>query len=141
MELALQRIERVLVVFEQQQHRRALAHDLAADLAPDRAPGTGHQHHLADDVFGQQNVVGRHRLAPQQVVHIQFVQIGAADAAVRRVAPARQRAQRHPQRAQGLEDLVAARALQLGHGQQHRAHPGFVDQCGHIGRRHDRQTA
>ena len=122
LQLLMHGIERELAQLHQQQFAWARLDDLAAQLAPDGAASTGHQHHLAANVLVQQLGVGRHGVAPQQVFDVQLAQIAHLHLALRQIHQARQRAHRHLGAQRQLQDLVAPLTAHRRNGQQHIAH-------------------
>ena len=69
-QFALDLVERQLRHLEQHQAARRQLHDLAAQLRADRTAGAGHQDRFAAHAGAQQRRVGRHRVAAEQIVHV-----------------------------------------------------------------------
>ena len=112
-------VEGEFAVFEQQQALWPLAQDLAAQLAADAAAGAGDQHHLVGDIAADQIRMRRYRIAPEQVFHIQLLELLQAGAAAGQRRHAGHAAHMHRQALQALDDAVALGAVQAGNRQQH----------------------
>jgi hypothetical protein len=68
-------VETKLVVVQQQQLAWRLQQDLPAQLTADAAARPRHQHHFARQIARQQGGVGRHRVAPEQILDIEFLEV------------------------------------------------------------------
>ena len=124
-------------MFYQQQPARPLLHDLPAQFAADAAACARHQHHLAADIAGDQRGIGRHGIAPQQVVHIKLPELLHPCAAAGEVGHAGNAAHMHRQVAHAADDGVALRAAHAGNGQQHIGHRAVADHTRQVKRRPD----
>ena len=100
-------VEGKFAVFDQQQRGRALAHDLPAQLAADAAARAGHQHHALLDVARNQFGARWHRVASQQVFHIQFLKLLHGGLAAGELVHAGHAAHVHGQPLQALDDGIA----------------------------------
>ena len=89
-QLVVHGVERELGVIEQHQLGRPLRSDLPAELAADRAAGAGDEHHLAGDVAGEERRVGRHRVAAEEVGHVDLADVGHVGLAVDQLVQPRQ---------------------------------------------------
>ena len=133
-QLLVNGVQGEFALLDQQQLGRCHGQNLAAQLAADGTSRSRHQHHLTHDVLGQQDVVGRHGLAAQQVVDVQFPQVRDAHLALRQIGHAGQGAHGHAGAADLVQDFVASAAREAGHGQQHVADVTRGRQIVQIGR-------
>ena len=133
-QFAVNFIERVLTLLQQQQHARLPLQDLAAKLAADGAAGARDHHRPGAQVACEQGLVRLDRVAAQQVFDVQVVQVAGVHAAPHQVGHAGQGAHVHRMGAQQFDDLLAALHAGRGNGQQHRADAVFAHQLAQFGR-------
>ena len=95
-QLLVNGVQAELGMVEQHQPPRVLRQDLPAKLTADRATRTGDHHHLAGNVAGKQIGPGRHRVAAQQIGHVQIADVGHAGMAVHQLNQAGQNLHRQP---------------------------------------------
>ncbi len=127
-DLGLDLKERRLGQLEEDEAARLLAQHLAHELAADRAPGAGHHHGAPADDAGEQRLVGRHRIAAEQVVDVDRLQIGHGDAAQGDVLHRRHGLDPNRMRRQSADRLATFPALSFRQGKQHLPHLVALDQ-------------
>ena len=99
-ELALDLEEAGLAVVDENESSRAHAGDLAAELRADRAAGAGHEHDLVREVARDRVEVDLHRLAPEEVLHLDRADLpGEVEVARDELVQVRQRLHRNRLRA------------------------------------------
>ena len=130
LQFLVNRVQRKLADLDQHQGRRLELHDLAAQFAADRTAGARHQHDLAANITVQQVVVRRHRIAAQQILDIELVQVAHPHLALGQIGQARQGAhvQRQLQLLNQAHDLGAPRTAHRRQGQQQVGHAAARDQ-------------
>ena len=121
-QLLVQFIQCILTLFNQQQTGRPELLNLPAQLTSDRPASTCYQHHLAEYILPQQNMIRHDRLTPQQVFNVQLTQIRSTNPPLCQIHQARQGAHRHFRGQHGIDNLIAANAAYSGQGKQHVCH-------------------
>ena len=106
---------------EQHQPQGPLRDDLAAQLGADGAARAADQHRLARDVAGEQPGLRRHRVAAQQVGHVEVADVGQAGRTVDHLGQAGENFHRQP----GTFDPRDQSALALDAGGRNGDHDLF----------------
>ena len=123
----LQGVQRGLVAVEHQQLLRIEAHQLAAQLRPDRPAGTRDQHPLAPQVVRARLDVGVHRVATQQVRDVDVAQVPEAHPALEDALEARKDLHLHPEGQCGLRDVAEQLGARRGDGDDQDLGSGPLD--------------
>ena len=120
-------VKRNLRQLEQDQRLGSEAEQLPGELRPDRAPGAGDHHHLVMHMGEQQTVVGRHRIASEQVLDLDRSEIAHLDAARRDLGQRRQRLHHHGEGLQRPDGGAALATKRRRHGEHHFLHALLLD--------------
>ncbi len=118
-------VERELAHLHEEQLARVQGQHLAAQLAADRATRAGHQHRPAGDLLRQQQVVGRDRVAAEQVIDVEVPDVADRHPALGEVGDGGQGPHHHPVLGHVGEDLVPPDPGRGGHGEDRDAVQGL----------------
>ena len=141
-ELAADLEEVVLRVVEQDELARADAGDLAAELGADRPAGARDEHDAAGQVAADAVEVHAHRLAAEDVLHLDLAHLAQeAAAGLQQLEDGRHRADGDAALAAGGDDAGAHRARRRGDGDQDLVGLDVVEHARQLRRRAEDEQA
>ena len=117
-QLLLDAVEVVLRDLHQRQRLHAQARDLPAQLGTDRPAAPAHQHALAGKPGADRGPVERDRIAPEQILDRDFLELVEAAAALDHVLQARHGAERQAGALAALHHALHLLIAGAGHGDQ-----------------------
>ena len=118
-QLALDVVQGVFGVIQQQQFTRTGEQNLPAELRADGTAGAGYHHHLARYTAIDELRMGGHRVAPQQIVQADILDLDDTGLARYQLVDPRHRTHVDGQAHQGIDDLLAALGGGRGNRQQY----------------------
>jgi hypothetical protein len=139
-QFALDAVQGVLGVVQENQATRAGLENLATQLGADGPPGAGDHHHLVRDAAIDQLRVRRHGVATEEIVEVDILDLADHRGTGHEFVDLGYRAHVHRQADQGVDDLAAALRRCGGNGQQHLRNRVLLYQPLEVLRGHDLQA-